>query len=497
MKKKERNNANGEKKQTSLSLNFLMNMILTMSSFIFPLITFPYISRILQADGVGKVQMATSYVSYFIMVSQLGLPTYGIRACAAVRDDRRKLSKTVHELLIIQLVMTVLSYAVLLVTIQMIPRLREERTLYLVTSMGIFLNTLGVEWLFKAMEQYTYITIRSLVFKMISVVSMFLLVHEQSDYEIYAGISIVASYGSSLMNLTQLNKYIDLKPMGGYDVKRHLKPVFVLFAYTCATTIYTNLDSVMLGFMTTDADVGYYSVAIKIKNILVSVVTALGAVLLPRMSYYYERGEKEEFWNLVEKSLRFVLLLSLPLTVFFIIFAGNSIVFLSGEGFEAAVQPMRIIMPTLLFIGFTYVMGIQVLIPMGRESVVFWASVAGAVVDLVLNTALIPSMKSSGAAIGTLAAEAAVFVVQFWALRKDIAPMFRKLRIPLVALAAASASLASFWVRSLSLGNFWILALGAVIFFAVYLLVLHIAKEPLVREMEQRLISGAKGVLKK
>lgn len=484
------------RKSSSIGLNFLMNVILTISSFIFPLITFPYISRILQADGVGKIQLASSYVAYFLAFSQLGLPIYGIRACAIVRDDRFKLSKTVHELLIIQIAMTILSYIILFFTIRTIPRLWDEKNLYLITSMIIFLNTLGVEWLFKAMEQYTYIAIRSLIFKVISILAMFLLVHEQDDYKLYAGISVFASSGSNLLNLTQIGKYIDFKPVSNYNIKQHIKPVLILFANTCATIIYTNLDSVMLGFMATDADVGYYSVAIKVKNILVGVVTALGAVLLPRMSYYFDQGKKEQFWLFVEKSMHFVLILALPLTVFFMIFAENSIPFLSGEGFTLAVQPMVIIMPTLLCIGFTYVMGMQVMVPMGKETIVLWASAFGAIIDLILNAVLIPSFKASGAAIGTLAAEIAVFIVQFWALRKEMIPIFHKLQIPIVALATACASLASFWIKFFSCGNFIILVSSAAIFFLIYLLVLHSAKEPFVCDMERRLLKGIKRFLK-
>ena len=159
----------------SLKLNFVMNAILTMSSFIFPLISYPYVSRILLPEGTGKVSFATSLIAYFIMFAQLGIPTYGVRACSRVRDDRQALTRTAQELLIINLIMTALSYTALFLALLFVPRLRAERTLYLLVSLSMIFNTIGMEWLYKALEQYTYITVRSIVFKIVALIAMFVL----------------------------------------------------------------------------------------------------------------------------------------------------------------------------------------------------------------------------------------------------------------------------------------------------------------------------------
>ena len=182
-----------EMKQKSLKLNVIMNSILTMSSFIFPLITFPYVSRVLSPVGTGKVAFATSFISYFSMIAQLGIPTYGIRVCAQVRDDKIKLSKTVHELLFVNMITTILSYIGLVFALIFIPRLQADKPLYIVISITILLNSIGMEWLYKALEQYTYITIRSILFKFIGLIAMFILVHEQKDYIFYGFITIFAT----------------------------------------------------------------------------------------------------------------------------------------------------------------------------------------------------------------------------------------------------------------------------------------------------------------
>ena len=475
-----------DEKKASLTLNFVMNAILTMSQFLFPLITFPYISRILLPTGTGKVSFATSVVSYFALFAQLGIPTYGIRACAKVRDDRKALERTVQELFLINLIMSILAYIVLFLAIAFVPRMRQEKALFLIVGLTILFNAIGMEWLYKALEQYTYITVRSIIFKLIAVVAMFVLVHEQKDYVIYGGISILAASASNVFNFFHAHKYVSIKPVGSYNFRQHLKPIVIFFAMSCAATIYTNLDTVMLGFMTSDAEVGYYNAAVKIKSILVSVVTSLGVVLLPRASYYVECKLMDKFCRITHVALNFVILISVPLTVYFILFAKECIFFLSGAEYEASIVPMQIIMPTLLFIGLTNIMGIQTLIPLGKEKVVLYSEIAGAVADLLLNVALIPSMASAGAAIGTVVAEGVVFAVQFWALRKEVLSSYQKVRYGTIVLALALAIASCLWVKTTALGSFASLLVSAILFFAVYGGVLVLRKEPLAWQMAEK-----------
>jgi O-antigen/teichoic acid export membrane protein len=475
------------KKQKSLKLNFIMNAILTMSSFIFPLITFPYISRILLPVGTGKVSFATSLVSYFSMFAQLGIPTYGIRACAKVRDNREKLTRTVHELLALNLIMCAITYIVFAVVLCTVPRLSGDKPLYVIVSTTIILTSIGMEWLYKALEQYTYITIRSITFKFIALIAMFLLIHKQEDYVIYGAISIFAASASNIFNFINIHKYIDLKPVGGYNIKRHLKPVAVFFAMSCATTIYTHLDTVMLGFMATDEDVGYYNAAVKIKTILVSIVTSLGTVLLPRASYYIEQGLLDEFKRISKKALNFVFLIASPMLIYFILFAKEGIYLLSGDAYTGSIVPMQVIMPTLLLIGITNILGIQILVPMGKEKYVLYSEIAGAVVDVVINALLIPKYTSTGAAIGTLVAEFVVFLFQFYALRNEVAGIFKEIHYLRLGMALILGTAASIWVKTVNLGNFLTLLVSAVLYFGIYGIILLLTKEPLVLEIFNQL----------
>ncbi len=484
-------------KPKSIKLNFIMNVILTMSSFIFPLITFPYVSRVLLPTGSGKVAFANSLISYFNMVAQLGIPTYGIRACAKVRDNRKELTRTAHELLFINIVMSIVAYLALAVALICVPKLREERTLYIIVSFTIILTSIGMEWIYKALEEYTYITIRSIIFKLVALIAMFMLVKTKADYQIYGGITILAASASNIFNLINVHKYIDMKYVGGYNLRRHLKPVVVFFAMTCATTIYTNLDTVMLGFMKTDTDVGYYNAAVKIKTILVSVVTSLGTVLLPRASYYIENNNMEEFRRLTKKAINFVLILATPMMLYFMLFAENGVFLLSGKLFGGSVIPMQIIMPTLLFIGLSNILGIQMLIPLGKEKIVLHSEIAGALVDLTLNAILIPSYAAAGAAAGTLVAEFVVLTWQYIYLRKEVSQMFRQMPYLRLLVCLAVAAPASILVKQLEFGDFITLAISSVIFFGIYAVGLLLMKEPFITELFGQMVSKVKSVIKR
>lgn len=479
----------------SIKYNFIMNFILSASQFIFPLITYPYISRVLMPEGLGKVTFATSLLTYFSMFAQMGIPTYGVRVCAQVRDDRKALTRTVHELFIINLVMTGAAYLVFAFTLLTVPRLQEDRALYIIMSAMILLNTIGVEWLYRALEEYTFITIRSLVFKIIAVVSMFLLVRLPEDYLIYAALTLVASHISYTLNFVRATRIISIRPAGGYCFSRHYKPILVFFAMACATTIYTNLDTVMLGFMKTDADVGYYNTAIKIKNVLVSFVASLGTVLLPRVSYYAENRLMEEFWSVCRKALNFVLILATPLVMYFIIFAEPSILLLSGNEFLPSVQPMQIIMPTVLFIGITNILGIQIMIPLNHEKMVLFSVAIGALVDIIINAVFIPSYASSGAAIGTLVAEFIVLLVQYWVLRRELSSTVRSISYLKILLGLFIGTFASAWVRTMPWNSFLSLAVSALLFFGAYGSTLLLSKERLTMEifnsMKQKFIRKA------
>lgn len=250
----------------SVKFNFVMSMIMKISSYIFPLITLPYITRTLGAAANGKISFATSVITYYSMFAQLGIPTYGIRECAKCRDDKDKLTITVQELLIINSVSVVLSYVALSIAMILVPKFHEEPTLLIVQSLTILLNMIGMDWLYQAIEQYQYITARNIGFKAMSLVLMFLLINRPQDYIIYNGITVLSASGSYVLNFINSRKILAHKTYRGkYEFKKHLKPIFVFFSLSVAVSVYTSLDTVMLGFMSTDKEVAFYALVDQIK----------------------------------------------------------------------------------------------------------------------------------------------------------------------------------------------------------------------------------------
>ena len=468
----------------SVKFNFIMNFILTVSSFIFPIITFPYVSRILLSEGTGRVAFATSVVAYFTMFASLGIPSYGIRACAQTRQNKEKLSRTVHELLTLNVITTVLVYAVFFVALFTVPKFSGEKTLLIVSSISVVLNTLGVSWLYQGLEQYSYITACNLGCKFLSLVGMFLLIKNPDDYIIYAALTVLASGGSNVLNFIRLRKFIYLKPMGDYNLVRHLKPVMVFFATSVAISVYTHLDVVMLGFMKTDSDVGLYNASIKIKTVLTAFLTSLGGVMLPRLTVCIKDGDKKAFQALVTKVFNFVFTVAVPLTVFFALFSKDTIAFLSGADFMGAVPSMIILMPTVFFIAISNTTGIQMLVPMGKENAVMVSVMAGAIVDFLLNLVFIPRFASAGAAVATLIAEVVVVSVQCIYLKDTLKPIAKNVKIHKSLISIIPATIAGFAVFryvslniTMSLNAILRLGIGAVAFFGVYFVLLLLLRD--------------------
>ena len=321
---------------------------------------------------------------------------------------------------------------------------------------------------------------------------MFLMIHTKDDYVQYGFITILAASASNILNFINMRKYVTFKPVGGYNYMRHMQPIGVFFAMACAATVYTNLDAVMLGFIHSDEEVGYYNAAVKIKTVLVSLVTSLGTVLLPRVSYYISHGQTEEFRNITRKAIQFVFLIATPLMIYFMIYAREGIYLLSGSQFEKSVQPMQVIMPTLLFIGMSNVTGIQILLPLGKERVVLYSEIVGAIVDTIINILLIPKMGATGAAIGTVIAEFAVLVVQLYALRNEVLDFFLHYNYLRLITAIVLSSAACWWVKWMNFGTFVSLLISSICFFSVYLIVLLLFKDPMMEYIVQSVLRRKK-----
>jgi O-antigen/teichoic acid export membrane protein len=404
-------------KTRSIKFNFAMNMIRTLMIIIFPLITFPYASRILLSEGIGKANFVASIVSYFQLLAALGIATYAITEGAKIRDNKKKLSHFATEILSINIISTVISYLIFIAIIQL-PVFENYRTLLLIGCLSIIFSTIGMEWIYNIVEDYKYITIRSIGFQFISLILLFVLVRESSDVPQYIALIVIASAGSGILNFIHAKKYITLfsDPIKTYDIKKHIKPILIIFSMSIASTIYVSADITMLGIMKDNETVGIYTSAIKINQIICLLISSLSAVLLPRLSYYIALGDKVKFNDLVKKTIHFMLILIVPCMVGMYLLSEELILIMSGKDFIEAVPIMRIMTLNLFLSPVNGFLAYQIFMPYGKAKVSFYATLAGATGNMILNFLLIPKYSHEGAAFSTIIAEGIVlFVCVFYA----------------------------------------------------------------------------------
>lgn len=479
-------------KNVSIKKNMLMSTVLTASNFVFPLITYAYVARILLPSGTGKVAFVQSALSYFSYVAALGVSGYGTRECAKVRDDKEKLSRLVQEIFCINLCSTLIAYIALAVSIAVISKFQSYRILFIVMSCSILLQTLGMEWLYNALEQYTYITIRSIVFKSIAAVMTFLLIKSAEDYIIYGGIVVFTSSASYILNFINVRKYITFKRFEKYNLKRHMKPIMVFFFSTIVISIYGQFDSLMLGFIKGDDSVGIYNAALKIKSVVLSLSTAITSVLIPRMSLYYSGDKKNAFIDLLTKSMRVTFLLMIPLACFIIVNAENIIRFICGDEYTVAVPTLIVLMLCAIALAFTNVLGNQVLIPKGLEKRYSMSVFIGMFINLGLNSLMIPFLDSFGAAVATLITETFNAVYMGIGCKEEIGLVKKQLKvrkyiIPTIVSLLVQVSCVYFTAR---FSLIVCLTINTIVYFGIFYGIQLFQRDPII-------FSVAKKIMKK
>lgn len=396
----------------SLKVNYIFNLINTGVGLLFPIITFPYVTRVIMADGLGRIQFLNSIISYVTLLSAIGIPLYAVREIARLRDNVQERNKATIEILSLHLLLTLAGYAIIFILAFAINKIYSDILLYLLLSSHVVLSAIGVEWFYKGVEDFGYITLRSLIVRIACLISLFLFVKSKDDLYIYAGISVFSEVGNYIFNFIHLRKYISIReiPWRELNLKRHFRPSLRIFVLNLITSIYVNLDSVMLGFLSTTVAVGFYGSVTRLTKALLGIVTTLGTVLLPRLSNYVSNGEITSFNAVAGKSSRFVITMAMPMVMGLIFSAPQLIPVMCGTEFLPAIPTIQIIAPIILFIGLSNLVGLQVLYSQGKEKIVIVSTLCGAITNFLLNLVLIPLYAQNGAAIATVVAEFVVIV---------------------------------------------------------------------------------------
>ncbi|NSC70116.1 flippase [Blautia obeum] len=390
-------------KQKSIGLNAVFNAINTASSVVFPLITYGHVARALGIENIGKYNFSYTYVTYFQLIASLGISTYAIREGARYRENRVNLNKFASQMLFINLCATLVAY-VLLVAFSFVNMIRPYSKIIFIISFSIILTTLGCEWIFSIYEDYGYITIRSILFKIVALILVLLFVNSKDDLVLYTWIMLLSGYGSNIINLLRINKYIDIVRIKIDEIKIHLRPVFQIFVNSAAISIYVSSDTTILGFLANDYYVGLYSVSGKVYSIVKTMIAAVIIVSIPRLSLYANL-EKEKFNQLANSIFNILLCIMLPAMTGLFVLSPNIILILGGDEFMNANTSLRILCVAMLVSVIGWFYSSAILIPTKKEKKVLTATVVAAIINVALNFILIPLYFDKAAAVTTLLAE--------------------------------------------------------------------------------------------
>ncbi len=413
-------------RKKSLGLNAFLNGLRSVLNIIFPVITFPYVSRVLGVGEIGKYNFSNSFVQYFILIAGLGIATYAVREGAKFRGDRQKLNYFASQVFSINILSTVVSYAILFLCLLFFNKLHAYLASILIFSIQIIFTTLGTEWIYTIFEEYTYITVRSIVFKIISIIALFIFVRHQGDYLNYAAITVFSAVGSNILNYLHAKKFCSIRLTFQIEWSKHMKPIMVIFASTVATTIYLSLDTTLLGLMKNDYVVGIYSVSTKVYNIVKNLIAAVLTVTIPRFALLLGRNKVREFRKLLLQISDVLALLSIPTAVGVFMLAPQIVLILSSQKYIRAVTSLRLLCPALVFSIFSWIFTSCVLIPAKRENKVLIITVISALINLILNLLLIPSLKENAAAITTSLSEAISMALGMYYSRDIIKGIYKK-----------------------------------------------------------------------
>lgn len=469
----------------SVKGNIVLNGINTITGILFPVITFPYAARVLMPEGIGAVNFLNSIIGYIVLLTSLGIPMYAVKEVAKYRDDKLTRDKITVEIILLSTILCLLGYVAVWLLAEFVPQIHQQASLFYILSLTIVFTSIGVNWFYQGIEDFKFITVRAIIIRSLAATALFIFVKSPSDLLAYGMITVGSTVGNNFINFIHLRKHIDRGCINFSElcIFRHLKPALQVFILNLIISLYIQLNSIMLGFISGDDAVGYFTAGTKITHIGLTLISSLGTVLLPRCSHLLKIGDKEGFASVINKSLNVTLALSLPMTAGLILLATPVTMIFCGGEYMDAIPVLYLNAPVIIFISLTNVMGIQILYPMDKVNLVILSVSGAAILNLILNFILLPEYGATGAAISTLIAEFSVLLIQILCGRKyypfKISALFgfRYIIATIIMSIAVYAAIIQFHTDIIKLIT------GLSIGLIVYLLTLIIMKDSLVMEM--------------
>jgi O-antigen/teichoic acid export membrane protein len=429
----------------SIKKNIFYNGLLSALSMMFPIVTAPYISRVLGVENMGLLNFVSDYAGYFVPFAALGVNFYGMREIAKSKNDPEKASQIFSEIFRINILSTVIVSVVYCASILLVPQLRQDWTLFILAGVVLYLTPIAIDWYFRGLENFRAITLRSFIVRCITLIGLFVFVRHREDVIPYILLCMVSVIGANIWNLIYAKKQGLRIKWRNLNVKTHLKPMSVFFVSNITISLYTMLNTLLLGFLSDYTQVGYFSSAYKIIYIVLTVIGVMSPVIMARVSIMKgESNNDEEITKLYSRSLMIMLIMAIPATIGLIVISPRFIPFFFGMDYLPSILPMQLLSMLVLIIGVSNFFGIQILLGLGYEKKFLRCVLYGAMSCIVLNLLLIEKFGAIGTSIAIVVAEMVVAIaVMVCALkivavrihcRDIIQPLLASLPIILIAL---------------------------------------------------------------
>lgn len=399
--------------------NILYSTVLTTSNYIFPLLVYPYVARVLGVTNIGLCNFIDNIINYFILISMMGINIMGNRQIATDRAKGLPLDSSFSNLFTLNAITTLIAVGGLVAATLTVPLLKEHHELMWFGTIKLVGNFMLIEWFFKGMENFRYITVRSILVKCCYVIAIYLCVRNSNDYPVYYLLTTCMVGVNAVVNTFYSRRFVSFR-FKGISFKDILKPFLLLGVYMLVTSLCTTFNVVYLGFITDDTQVGYYTTATKLYSIFLAFFTGVTSVMLPRMSNLIASGQHEEFKKMLSNTTSLLFALTIPIIILAVIFAPQIVLLISGPGYQGAVTPMRIIMPLMLIIGYEQIIIIQGLMPLKADKAIMINSSAGAAVSILLNLLLVHTLMSIGSSIAWISSESLILILSLIVIRKRI-----------------------------------------------------------------------------
>lgn len=478
----------------SIAKNYIYNLVYQMLTILLPLVTTPYLSRVLGAEAIGIYGYTISIVTYFILFGTLGVSMYGQREMAYMQQDKKGRSKVFWEIIIIRTV--TLSISILLFYL-IYGRSGEYAIYYRILIVQLVANLFDISWLFQGIEEFDKTVIRNSIVKLLSLILIFIVIKTPEDLWKYFAIYVGAELLGNMTLWLYLPKYLEKIDIRTLNFKKHIKPTLSLFLPQVAVQIYTVLDKTMIGQITNNmTEVGYYEQAQKVIKATLTITTALQTVMNSRIANAYAQKDQEEIKKCLESSFNFVWFLTIPMMFGMIAIASKFVPWYYGENFEGVIPIMIATAPILIPIGLNGITGTQYLVQIGKQKIYTISVVVGALVNVILNLMLIRFLNGVGATIASVVAETVILLIQLRAIKEQIT-LWQLLKLSIKCFISGVVMFVVVGVlthyMSVSILNTLIEALvGAV----VYLGMLVLLRYQFLFDLYNQVVTGIKGKLK-